>query len=374
MKLLKVILFLLLVLPGYLSGQNAKEYLEGKVFEVTDEGKTVPLFAVNVYWLGTTIGVVTDENGEFRIEWINLTHKLVVSYIGYQNDTIEIGVKDYLTVALKAIINLDKVEIIEKKKSTEISNINPSKVENIGEKELQKAACCNLSESFETNPSVDVSFTDAVTDTRQIQMLGLAGPYTQITREKMVDVRGLSAIYGLSFIPGTWVEGIQLVKGPGSVVNGYESIAGQINVELRKPEDADRLYLNGFGNEGGRREANANLVHRFKNKKLSTALLLHGRNNTTKWDRNGDNFIDKPLSSEFIGLNRWKYIGAKGLRAKIGVKGTYIDNEGGQMGFEPNINNTNQGIWGMQMNMQRIEGWAKIGRVFEDMPWKTVGL
>ena len=128
---------------------------------------------------------------------------------------------------------LDEVIIRHRQKSTTINMLDPIKKEKIGARELLKAACCNLSESFETTPSVDVAFTDAVSGYKQIQMLGLAGPYTLITRENIPDARGLSSVTGLTFTPGTWIEGMQLSKGTGSVVNGYESVAGQINVEWR---------------------------------------------------------------------------------------------------------------------------------------------
>ena len=115
---------------------------------------------------------------------------------------------------------IDEVEITQRSRSSRVSSMDVQHTLLIDEGELLKAACCNLSESFETSPSVDVSFTDAVTGTRQIQMLGRAGPYTQITRENIPSVRGLSAMYGLTYVPGTWVEGMQLSKGTGSVANG----------------------------------------------------------------------------------------------------------------------------------------------------------
>ena len=128
-------------------------------------------------------------------------------------------------------------------------------------RQLTKAACCNLSESFETSPAVDVSYTDAVTGIKQIQLLGLAGSYTQITTENTPEIRGLVGSYGLTFIPGPWIEGIQLTKGTGSVVNGYESIAGQINVEEKKPDKMDRLLLNAYLNDLAAR----NQYQSFKN-------------------------------------------------------------------------------------------------------------
>ncbi len=375
MNTMKIIgLCLLFFLPIMLSAQTNSASIKGFVKEKLESNQEAYLVGANVYWLGSTIGTTTDVEGAFELKRIPSTTKLVVSFIAYSNDTIETSNTDFFDIILSSNNALDEVEVVHRSKSTEISRINPIKVEQIGEKELLKAACCNLSESFETSPSVDVSFTDAVTGTRQIQMLGLAGPYTQITRENIPDVRGLASIYGLTFTPGTWVSGIQLNKGAGSVVNGYESIAGQINVELKKPETAERLYLNAYMNEGRRLEANANFAHRFKNDKWSTALLLHAKDNSKKNDRNADGFLDNPLGVNLIGLNRWKYVGDNGIRLQFGIKGTYIDMTGGQVAFDPKRPEEMTGIWGMDMDIKRLDAWAKIGKVYEDAPWKSMGL
>jgi hypothetical protein len=179
----------LLIFPISLSlkAQQEKDFIKGKVLEENEH----PVVGANIYWLNTNIGTITDANGKFKLTRIKDNNTLVVSFVGFQNDTLNAENKDFLLVVLDESVNLDEVKIVYRQKSTEISLLDPMKIEKIGEKELMKAACCNLSESFETNPSVDVSFTDAVTGTRQIQMLGLAGPYTQITRENIPDVRGL---------------------------------------------------------------------------------------------------------------------------------------------------------------------------------------
>ena len=130
--------------------------------------------------------------------------------------------------------SLDEIELIERTKATELNNKSASLEFEIGQKELAKAACCNLSETFETNAAIDASYTDAVTGTRQIELLGLAGKYSQIQLEMIPYVRGVSSNYGLTHIPGPWIESMQLTKGSGSVVNGFESITGQINIELVK--------------------------------------------------------------------------------------------------------------------------------------------
>lgn len=367
-------MFLFLSYAVGLWAQQESTPLKGRIYEETSGAEIRPLVGANVYWLGTSQGVTSDREGEFTLERIPQTDSLVVSFIGYKTDTLDVSLLFYLDFRMSPSVLLQGVDVVHRQKSSQVSMLNPVNTIHIGEDELLKAACCNLSESFETSPSVDVSFTDAVTGTRQIQMLGLAGAYTQITRENMPDVRGLSSIFGLTYIPGTWIESIQLNKGAGSVANGYESIAGQINVELLKPESADRMYLNLFANQMGRLEANANFAYRFKDRRWSTALLLYGKHNAEKTDNNKDGFMDHPLTDQLIALNRWRYIGDDGIRSQFGVKVTSVNNVGGQLAFEADRQPVAEDVWGMQIDMNRFEGFAKIGKVYASMPWKSMGL
>ncbi len=351
--------------------QQGITYLKGKVTEQI-ESKELPVIGANVYWNNTTVGTTTDVNGNFKLSKLKTNNQLVISYVGYRSDTVIINNQDFLAVALKNSVDLNEVTVTYRRKATEVSLLDPLNTNVIGGKELLKAACCNLSESFETNPSVDVSFTDAVTGTRQIQMLGLAGPYTQITRENMPDIRGLSAVYGLTYIPGTWIESIHLSKGAGSVVNGYESIAGQIDVNLKNPANMDKLHLNVYGNQKGRIELNANLQADMGDK-IGTALLLHGMNNSFKDDRNGDNFLDHPMGEQYVLLNRWELYNNKGIHFQVGVKGTYVDKTGGEIDFDPDIDEGTTNSWGMNIHTERYEGWAKLGKVNIEKPWQSVG-
>ncbi len=373
LRILLLLVSYLFFLPSGLQAQQISKYIEGKVKEDSGQGDEVPLIGANVYWLNNLAGTTTDPEGNFRLKRFPEETHLVVSYVGYQPDTIDVSEQEYILVELQSTLTIDELRVVHREKSTKIGYLEPLKVEKIGQKELVKAACCNLSESFETNPSVDVSFTDAVTGTRQIQMLGLAGPYTQITREVMPDVRGLSAIYGLTYIPGTWIEGIQLIKGTGSVSNGYESIAGQINVELWKPETMDKLYLNGYGNGKGRVEANANIRIGI-NDHWGTGLLLHGSNASFKHDRNNDGFLDSPLSRQYLLLNRWEYHGPEGVHFQFGIKETYIDKEGGEVAYDPETDAGLTDHWGMDLRTQRLEGWAKIGKINPKKTWQSTGL
>ncbi len=370
-------LFLLLISAGNVTAQvnkssGSEEYISGIIKTKTEEGST-PLVGANVFWEGTTTGVATNTEGRFKLQRHPEIEFLVISFVGYQNDTIRTSGKSNLEVFLNPSVDLEEVEVVHRQASSSVSTLSSQLQVQINEKELLKAACCNLSESFETNPSVDVSFTDAVTGTRQIRMLGLAGPYTQITRENMPHIRGLSAVYGLTYVPGPWIHSIQMNKGAGSVTNGFESITGQINVELRKPETADRLYLNGYTNEGGRLEANVIAAHQFKNDSLSTALLLHASDKSMKVDRNNDSFLDKPLGSNLIAINRWRYIGKNGWRAQLGLKVTSIEKNGGQVEFNPGSSFKSSPYWGMEIDMNRMESWMKIGKVYETFTWRSLG-
>ena len=275
-------------------GSPYVDQVDGYVYAMSDGQKT-PLIGANVTLEGAGgVGTNTDDQGYFTMDNPEKYGAIIISYIGYEDQTILLK-ENYLEVTLADGHTLEAVEITYRKKTTEISFVNTLNVESITRDELYKAACCNLSESFETNPSVDVSFNDAVTGTKQIQMLGLAGPYVQITRELLPDVRGLNSLYGLTSAPGPWIESIQLIKGIGSVVNGHESITGQINVELKKPDLGERLHVNGFVNNAGRVELNSNLRLDVTDN-IATSLLVHGRQMNEAHDNNGDGFTDMPLS------------------------------------------------------------------------------
>ena len=161
-----------------------------------------------------------------------------------------------------------------------------TQVENISGAELHKAACCNLAESFETNPSVDMSYSDAITGARQIKLLGLDGTYSLMQIENMPNLRGLATTFGLTYIPGPWMESIQVSKGAASVVNGYDAIAGQINAELKKPDSDEKLFLNLFGNIDGRLEFNGNGNIKVKGDTLTTGIFVHGHDLSKRNDHN----------------------------------------------------------------------------------------
>jgi outer membrane receptor for ferrienterochelin and colicins len=268
---------------------------------------------------------------------------------------------------------LQEIKVQSKRKSLQKSYTVTGNISVITSKELLKAACCNLAESFETNPSIDVSFSDALTGTKQIKMLGLTSPYLMMTQENIPSVRGASQVFGLSFTPGPWIESIQITKGAGSVVNGFDSVSGQINTELVKPLTGDPFLLNVYGSTDSRFELNGNF-----NKKLSdkwaTSLLLHGNIRDSKMDTNKDGFLDNPLQKQINLLNRYQYYNQEtGWVSFINFQYMNDAKVMGQLGFDPDTDKGTTNSWGSEIDTQKIDISTKIGYVFKDMPYQSIG-
>jgi len=285
---------------------------------VTDEDKQ-PLIGANVHWHETHRGVTTDENGYFEIDRRSNEKSLMVSYIGYSSITLTIEDQTKpLHITLKSDVELDEVVVSERKIGLLSSRTSVLQSQKITYEELGRAACCNLAESFETNPSVDVSYSDASTGARQIKLLGLSGAYVQMLTENIPNFRGAAALYGLDYVPGPWMESIQISKGTSSVKNGYEAIAGQINVEYKKPFLADILSANVFASDAGRYEANADATWHL-NENLYTGFFVHYSQEKKQHDVNGDGFLDIPLKEQINVMNRWqhrtnRYVAQYGVR------------------------------------------------------------
>jgi outer membrane receptor for ferrienterochelin and colicin len=278
-----------------------------------------------------------------------------------------------LTIPVFAQEKLEEVKVVKKRKGLQKSFTVTGNTTLVTSKELLKAACCNLAESFETNPSIDVNFSDALTGTKQIKMLGLTSPYLMITEENIPSVRGASQAYGLSFTPGTWVESIQITKGAGSVVNGYESISGQINTELIKPINDVPFFLNAYGSTDSRFELNTHLNTSLSDK-WSSSLFLHGNTRISKMDQNKDGFMDNPLAKQVNVLNRYQYYDAeKGLVSFINFRYMNDKKQAGQLQFNPNTDRGTTNSWGSEIDTERLDIATKVGYVFKDLPFQSIG-
>ena len=352
----------------------AQTNLKGMIMDQENPKDNLGISGATVNWLNTNIGTITNEKGWFTIPFKKEYKKLVISYIGYKTDTLIVRdltpIHHFITIEneLKGITIRSKRDAVQK---SLFATANTFTVNN---DELLKAACCNLAESFETNPSIDVSFSDALTGTRQIQMLGLKSPYLQIMQENIPSIRGAAQAFGLTFTPGTWVESIQITKGAGSVVNGFESISGQINAELVKPFSDNKFFLNTYSSLNGRLELNTHFNRRVS-EKWQTGLYIHGNYRGEKFDKNNDNFLDAPLANQINVMNRWQYTDAQnGWVSFINIRFLNDEKQTGEINFNPTLDKGNTDSWGSEIDTKRFETSLKLGYVFPEIPYQSFGL
>lgn len=373
MKLLYLFLFLPVLtfgqVTGLIQGQNGE--------------KLTPLYGAKIKLLSSNDGAITDNDGQFELILPRvLPDTLIISARGYFSDTIPVTKNDRFTafnIVLFSQQMLPEVIVGYRKNTSSISRLKVLHVEELTSSELRKAACCNLGESFETNASVDVNMTDAVSGAKKIQMMGLEGIYTQIQLENMPFLRGIESSFGLETIPGSWIESIQITKGAGNVVNGYESMAGLINLEIAKPETMDRFYFNAYQNRMGKSEIN--LMSGVElNEKWSAGFFGYLSSQWGQLDENSDEFMDIPLGSYAAFLSRLDYEG-ENMEAKLGVNIHLNTKLGGQIGYveEPNSFgwntdwDTDPSKFGLQINSNHIDVFSKTG-FFGKNPSQSIGI
>ena len=333
MKFFKITVFSFFALAA--CGSLRAQDLRGVVRDAENQ----LLVGASVYWAGTTIGASTDAQGAFLLHRVKGYDKLVASYLGFVNDTLDVknGV-DKVAFALRSEgVALEGVVVEGNLSGNFVKRDGIVKGEMISFAGLCKMACCNLAESFENSASVTVGYSDAISGARQIKMLGLAGTYTQILDENRPIMRGLSAPYGLSYTPGMWLNSIQVSKGVASVTAGHEAITGQINLEHRKPTDDERLFVNLYLDDELRPEANVSTAFPVtKDKKLSSVILLHGSMDTDarKMDHNHDGFRDLPKSDQINVANKWLYAADNGTQVRWGWKFVQENRLGGMLDYK----------------------------------------
>ena len=352
MKFFKITVFSFFALAA--CGSLRAQDLRGVVRDAENQ----PLVGASVYWAGTTIGASTDAQGAFLLHRVKGYDKLVASYLGFVNDTLDVknGV-DKVAFALRSEgVALEGVVVEGNLSGNFVKRDGIVKGEMISFAGLCKMACCNLAESFENSASVTVGYSDAISGARQIKMLGLAGTYTQILDENRPVMRGLSAPYGLSYTPGMWLNSIQVSKGVASVTAGHDAITGQINLEHRKPTDEERLFVNLYLDDELRPEANISTAFPVsRDGKLSSVLLLHGSADTDvrKMDHNRDGFRDLPRSAQFNVANKWLYAADNGMQIRWGWKYVEESRLGGMLDYR----NTRS----MREAMAREWDWERTG-------------
>ena len=375
-----IIHLLLLTVCLPLAGQQ----VEGTVFANGPE-RQEKLPGANVWWQGTTTGGTTDPSGRFSIdppaEWPAV---LITQYVGHRSDTLHLveAPVSALKIILERSVELGTVEIVERRATTQLDSRSILAQESIGARELKRAACCDLSESFETNATVDISFSDAVSGTKTIRMLGLDGKYAQLSVENLPFIRGLSAQYGLTLLPGTWINAINVSKGMGTAVNGPNAMTGQIDLCLLPPTPEEPLFVNLYANSQGRSEANVHLSSPA-GENGSNILLVHGNLFQNEMDQNSDGFMDMPKSKRINVMDRWLYR-KNDHSAQVAVRYVFDERNGGQSakhlgdagheGSEGRPGHPGGELYGVNIRNEMVDVLAKNGFIFTNDPTKSIGI
>jgi outer membrane receptor for ferrienterochelin and colicin len=355
----KYIIIVSLLFPFGLSAQT----ILGKVIN----DKKEPLIGASVYWLGTTTGASTGQKGEFEISTKDVANKrLIASYVGHTPDTIEVVNQTFIQFKLLETKTLREVVVQAQRDGIIISNLKAIKTEQITQVELGKAACCDLAGCFETQSTVQPQTTNVITNSKELRILGLSGVYNQVLIDGFPMIQGLSYTYGISGIPGTLVNNIYVSKGANSVLQGYESISGQINVETKEPDDTDKLQFNVYMNNFLEKQFNAN--YGFKKGKWSNLTAVHMVQPADKTDRDEDNILDLPLLTRYMVFNKWKYGNEKdwGWNSRVGLRFLNEQRIGGQTFFDTQSDEGSPDVYGQTVTINQPEFWTKTGYRFND--------
>ncbi|MBC6993724.1 TonB-dependent receptor [Neolewinella lacunae] len=359
-----LLFFLFLALPCGLLAQ-----VNGTVFDADG----YPLSGATVQWVGGG-GTTVDAEGGFVLPAEAGRDRFTISYLGFADREFRV---DTLQLPLQVVLeeagtDLGEIQVTARDNGRAASLLSTHNIESVSSKELRKAPCCSLAESFENSPVVDLTYGDPLTGRREIQVLGLRGNYTQLTLEKRPMLDGLASPFALDLIPGPWVSGIQIGKGSGSLESGAQGMTGEINTELVKPTAGPGLYLNVFAGSQGRSEANV-LANRQVGKSLWAGAALHGSFTENAHDFDSDGFKDMPDRRTAVGLFRLFRVGEGNWEGQWNVLGARERRSGGQQRVhdhgQPNLN-----PYTIEQDNQRLEVWGKTGYFGFQKPHQSIGV
>lgn len=321
----------------------------------------------SVSWLHADIMVRTDTAGYFEIPFTgNNQNILIVSHTGYKTDTVLVFDQAIIECVLQQLGDMSEIVVSRPAEGIVNSNRNPFKVEQLTKGELIKAACCDLAGCFETQLTVQPQTTNVITNSKELRILGLSGVYNQILIDGFPMIQGMTYTYGVSSIPGTLVNNIYVSKGANSVLQGYESISGQINVETVKPGHTDKLLVNGYVNSFLEKHLNVN--YNYSGRKWSNLTAFHTVQPSNRIDRDKDNFLDLPLLTRYMAYNRIKY-GREtdwGWSGSLSVRLLKEQRVGGQTSFRRTDKGSST-VYGQMIDLNQPELMMKTGYRFNDV-------
>lgn len=357
--MVKLLLCFAFILPVRLMAQT----ISGTISNTKNE----PLAGATVKWAGTSTAQRSNDQGIYSINKNKNTTLLVASYSGYITDTIDAALDSVVNFTLQSKQDLAEVIVTAEKNGIIQSNRSPIKLEVITNIELKKAACCDLAGCFETQGSVQSQTTNIITNAKELRILGLSGVYNQVLIDGFPMIQGLSFTYGISGIPGSLVDNIYISKGANSVLQGFESISGQINAETKKPEAEEKLFANVYMNSF--LEKHINVIANAKIHKWQSLVAFHTVQPATKTDKDKDNFLDLPLLTRYMLMNKWKYGKERewGWSSEIAARFLNENRTGGQVFFNAKKDKGSTSIYGNTVDLNQVDFWQKTNYRFNDV-------
>jgi outer membrane receptor for ferrienterochelin and colicins len=340
--------------------------IKGRVLDKNNQ----PIPGANVYWTGTTKGTIADTTGSFELSAVaGQDKRLIASHVGYLPDTFLISGQKNVTFSLSEKSSLGEIVVTGGRPDSYISTIHAIKTEVITSGELSKGACCDLAGCFNTTATVQPNTTNVITNSQELRILGLSGVYNQVLFDGMPLIQGLSYTYGISSIPGPLVGNIFVAKGANSVIQGFESISGQINVEPKEPENASKFLLNAYVNSF--LESQFNVIHSSdigKRKEWKNLSAFHMVQPAVKVDRDNDGFLDLPRLSRYMFYNKLKYRDDKswGWSSRVGIMLLNEQRVGGQRNFNPDSDKGSSVVYGQMVNIKQPTVYTKTGYRYND--------
>lgn len=357
-----IIIALAVLLSTSLYSQTAS--ISGKTLS-----KGEPLSIVNIFLKGTQKGAISDNSGAYQIKNIPPgTYTIVASTIGYKNESKTIQLKDGDAITLDFNLLEDKSgleEVVITGTMKEVTKSeSPVPVEVYSAKFFKSNPVPAIFDALQAVNGVRPQLNCSVCNTGDIHINGLEGPYTMILIDGMPIVSGLSSVYGLSGIPQSLVERIEIVKGPASTLYGSEAVGGLINIITKNPGNAPLFSADVFGTSWG--EVNADIAAKFNTGDKAQSLLgINYFNYQNTKDNNGDNFTDVTLQDRISIFNKWNFKRKENRVFSLVGRYVYEDRWGGEMNWTKE-NRGGDEVYGESIYVSRWEFFGNYQLPFEE--------
>jgi outer membrane receptor for ferrienterochelin and colicins len=330
------------------------------VGEVMDGLTPVPF--ANIYLVGTSIGTASDENGNFQLQNIPIgKYLLKATAIGYFSYSSKITIMDnkanHISIFLKiSTEQLEETVVTGTLKAVSRSE-SPVPVEVYSPTFLKKNPTASIFEALQNVNGVRPQINCNVCNTGDIHINGLEGPYTLVLIDGMPIVSGLGTVYGLSGIPNSLIEQIEIVKGPASSLYGSEAVGGLINIITKSTAEAPDFFADGFLSDWG--EYNLDVGAKINlGKKADVLLGVNYFNYDTPIDNNADNFTDLTLQNRISIFQKWNFKRDENRIFSLAGRYFYEDRWGGEMQWTPEYRGGDE-IYGESIYTRR---WEILGK------------